>query len=141
MSRRCCTHRIPRGFIDPISSRTDALAVLSIAAPFGNDTVAILLDPERRGIGIIMVTGTIDPDTLFWVIDLCIEARYPNLAGLVLASARPGGDMEAADRERWIEATLHCDDAGIELVEWFVIGEHIACPRDLAGEPSRWSSR
>jgi hypothetical protein len=153
MSRSCSRRRVPRvtprhirrglprGFIDPIESRADALAVLSLAAPFGHDTVAILLDTERRGIGIVVVTGTTDPDALFRVIDLCIQARYTDLAGLVLASSRPGGDMETTDRERWIEATVHCDDAGIELVEWFVIGEHVACPRDLTGEPPRWSAR
>jgi hypothetical protein len=149
MSRSCSRRRIPRGtprhvprgYIDPIDSRADALAVLCLAAPYGNDTVAILLDAQRRGIGIVVVTGTLDPDALFRVIDLCIQARYTDLAGLVLATSRPDGDMEAADRERWIEATSYCDDAGIELVEWFVIGEHVACPRDLAGEPPRWGSR
>jgi hypothetical protein len=143
---RSCSHRrvarrIPRGFIDPIESRADALAVLSLAAPFGDDTVAILLDAQRCGIGIVVVTGTLDPDALFRVIDLCIQARYTDLAGLVLATSRPGGDMEATDRERWIEAAVQCDDGGIELVEWFVIGEHIACPRELAGEPPRWGAR
>ncbi len=67
MSRSCSRRRIPRGtprrvprgFIDPIESRADALAVLSLAAPFGHDTVAILLDAQRRGIGIVVVTGTL----------------------------------------------------------------------------------
>jgi len=75
------------------------------------------------------------------VIDLGIQARYADLASLVLATSRPGGDMQATDRERWIEAAMQCADGGIELVEWFVIGEHIACPRDLAGDPPRWGSR
>ena len=73
---RCSTRRVPRGFIDPIESRADALAVLSLAAPFGDDTVAILLDTERRGIGIVVVTGTTDPDAIFGVIDVCVNARY-----------------------------------------------------------------
>ncbi len=30
--------------------------------------------------------------------------------------------------------------AGVELVEWFVIGDDIHCPRDLLGEPPRWRS-
>ena len=141
MSRSCSTRRIPRGYIDPIESRADALAVLSLAAPFGHDTVAILLDTERRGIGIVVVTGTTDPDAIFGVIDVCVHSQYRDIGGLILATGRPGGDMQAADRDRWIEATMHCDDGGIELVEWFIIGEHIACPRDLAGEPPRWRSR
>ena len=85
MSRSCSTHRIPRGFIDPIESRADALAVLSLTAPFGNDTVAILLDPERRGVGILVVTGTTDPDAIFRVIDVCVHARYTDIGGLILA--------------------------------------------------------
>ncbi len=36
--------------------------------------------------------------------------------------------MRPDDPERWIEADLQCDDAGVELVEWFVIGRHIVCP-------------
>ena len=140
MSRSCSTHRIPRGFIDPIESRADALAVLSLAAPFGDDTVAILLDPERRGVGILVVTGTTDPDAIFRVVDVCIHARYTDVGGLSLATSRLGSDMQPVDRDRWIEASMQCDDAGVELVEWFVIGTHIACPRELAGDPSRWSS-
>lgn len=141
MSRSCSTHRIPRGFIDPIESRADALAVLSLTAPFGNDTVAILLDPERRGVGILVVTATTDPDAIFRVIDVCVHARYTDIGGLILATSRPDGDMQPVDRDRWIEAAMQCDDAGVELVEWFVIGRHITCPRELAGEPARWGTR
>ena len=124
MSRSCSIRRIPRGFIDPIESRADALAVLSLAAPFGDDTVAILLDPERRGIGIVVVTGTTR--------SRCnLPGDRPLHPGSVHRTspasswprARPGGDMQAVDRERWIEAAMQCDDAGIELVEWFVIGD------------------
>ena len=75
MSRSRSTHHVPRGSIDPIDSRTDALAVLALAAPFGHDTVAILLDPERRGVGILIVTGTTHPDAMFEVIDVCIQAQ------------------------------------------------------------------
>ena len=140
MSRHHPTHRVPRGGIDPIRSRADALAVLALAAPFGDDTVAILLDAERRGIGLVVVTGTFDPDAIFGVISVCSGARQPGIAGLILATSRPDGDLVAADLDRWIEASLQCDDAGIELVEWFVIGAHIACPRELAGDPPRWST-
>jgi DNA repair protein RadC len=140
MSRSCSNHRIPRGFIDPIKSRSDALAVLSLAAPFGDDTVAILLDPERRGVGILVVTGTTDPDAIFRVIDVCVHAQYTDVAGIILATSRPGGDLQPVDRNRWIEAAMQCDDAGVELVEWFIIGRRITCPRELAGDPPRWDA-
>jgi hypothetical protein len=132
------THRIPRGFVDPIESRADALAVLSLAAPFGHDTIAILLDAERRGLGIFVVTGTIDPDAIFRIIDVCIDARYTEVSGLVIATSRPGGDIQPGDRERWNEAALQCAGGGVELVEWFVIGRRITCPRELVGDEPRW---
>ena len=141
MSHSSSPHRIPRGFIEPIDSRSDALAVLALAAPFGHDTVAILLDPERRGVGILIVTGTTHPDAMFEVIDVCIQAQRTEVGGLVLATSRPGGDVQPVDRDRWIEADLQCDAAGVELVEWFVIGRHITCPRELAGDPTRWAHR
>ena len=113
--------------------------MLALAAPFGDDTAAILLDADRRGVGIVVVTGTTDPDAIFRVIAACGNARRPEIAGLILASSRPGGDLVVDDLDRWLEASLQCDDAGIELVEWFVIGTHVACPRELAGDPPRWS--
>ncbi len=97
MSRSCSAHRIPRGFIDPIESRADALAVLSLAAPFGHDTVAILLDAERRGMGIFVVTGTTDPDAIFRIIDVCIQARYTDVSW-PRPRHEPAGRRRAAGR-------------------------------------------
>ena len=141
MSRHCSTHLVPRGGVDPIRSRADALAVLALAAPFGDDTAAILLDADRRGVGILVVTGTTDPDAIFRVIAACGNARRPEIAGLILPTSRPGADVVVDDLDRWLEASLQCDDLGIDLVEWFVIGTHITCPRELAGDPPRWSRR
>ena len=138
MSRSRPTHRIPRGFIDPIESRADALAVLALAAPFGHDTIAILLDPDRCGVGILVVTDTRDDDAIFRIIDVCIDAQYTEISGLILATSRPGGDVMSTDASRWRRASSQCDEAGIELVEWFVIGTHIACPRELTGDQPRW---
>lgn len=39
MSRNRPFHPVPRGGIDPIRSREDALAVLTLGAPYGHDTV------------------------------------------------------------------------------------------------------
>ena len=94
MSRSRPTHRIPRGFIDPIESRADALAVLALAAAFGHDTIAILLDPDRCGVGILVVTDTRDDDAIFRIIDVCIDAQYTEISGLILATSRPGGWVE-----------------------------------------------
>lgn len=139
MSRSRSTHRVPRGGIDPIRCEADALAVLALGAPYGHDIIGITLDAERCGRTIHVVTGTVDPEALFRVIDLCLIDSMPDAHGLVLASSRPGGGLEAADRHRWIEAAAQCDDAGVELVEWFVLGRAITRPRELAGAPPRWN--
>ncbi len=61
---------------------------------------------------------------------------------VVVASVRvpvPGvDDLDERDVDRWLECSSMLDDAGIELLEWFVIGRRIHCPRDLVGEPRRW---
>jgi hypothetical protein len=138
VSRFCSVRRIPRGGIDPIRSAADALAVFALAAPFGNDTVALVLDQERRGNTIVVVSGTTAPDALFDVIDLCLTRCDVSVGALVIATSRPGGHITTDDVDRWVEASLQCDDAGVELVEWFVIGAEISRPRELAGDPPRW---
>jgi hypothetical protein len=30
------------------------------------------------------------------------------------------------------------EQAGVELLEWFVISGDVTCPRDQLGEPPRW---
>ncbi|HSL73842.1 MAG TPA: hypothetical protein VK853_05225 [Ilumatobacteraceae bacterium] len=140
MSQTRSTHRVPRGGIDPIRDEADALAVLALLAPFGHDTIALVLDDERRGNTAFVVTGTTDPDALFTVIDLCCAASTVDAHALVLASSRPGGGIDWSDAVRWADATLQCDDAGVELIEWFVIGRQIERPRELAGDPPRWAS-
>lgn len=139
MSHSRSAHRVPRGGIDPIRCEADALAVLVLGAPYGHDIIGITLDTERRGHTIHVVTGTTDPDALFGVIDLCLADSRPDAHGLVLASSRPRGGLVATDRQRWVEAAAQCDDAGVELVEWFVLGDAVTRPRELAGDPPRWN--
>jgi hypothetical protein len=144
MSRSCSRGRARRHrvtFAGPIDSESDALAVLEMGAPYDHDTIAILLDAERRGIGAIVVTDTFDPDALFTVIDVCVAGPVLDVDAVILATSRPGGDMTPADLDRWFEAATQCNDAGIELVEWFVLGTRVERPRELAGDPPRWGTR
>lgn len=148
MSRNRSSKRMPRGGIDPIRSADDALAVLALAAPYGHDTIAILLDDRRRGCSIIIVNDTIDDEALFTVIDACIgvaqrvnETEPVVLQGLILATSRPDGDAVGADVHRWLEASDHCRAGGLDLVEWFVLGRSgPVCPRVMFGEPERWAA-
>jgi len=111
--------------------------------PPESDTIAILLDHERRGLSIFTVTGTTDPDAMFDVLDIIVgvgEGGSDRLGGMILASIRPGGRVEPEDVDRWLEASEITELGGLELVEWFVVGDNTACPRDLLGEPPRWNA-
>lgn len=144
MSRNRTFHPVPRGGIDPIRSADDALAVLALAAPYGHDTIVILLDAERRGSSITVVTDTVDHDALFGVIEVCVSATAAHgapIEAMIVASSRPGGDVEPDDVHRWLEAGDLCRSGGIELIEWFVLGRSgPQCPRELFGDRERWAS-
>ena len=142
MSRNPSFHAVPRGGIDPIRSADDALAVLALGAPYGHDTIVILLDSDRCGSSVMVVTDTVDADALFRVIDRCVDAteQYPVIDAVILASSRPDGDTEPDDIHRWLEASDQCSAGGLELVEWFVLGRSgPQCPRQRFGEPARWA--
>ena len=143
MTHLCSANRVPRALIDPIDSADEALELVGFVMkhPPEPDTIAVLLDHERRGLTIFTVTGTTEPDAMFDVLDLIIDARSSSghrLGGVVLASVRPEGGVEPADIDRWLEASDMAELAGIELVEWFVVGDDTTCPRDLLGQPPRW---
>jgi hypothetical protein len=143
MSRHQPYHPAPRAGIDPIRSADDALAVLALGVPYGDDTIMVLLDAERRGSSILVVTGTVDADALFDVIDVCVEATCaaPEIAAVIIASSRPSGDVEPDDVHRWLEASDRCRAGGLVLVEWFVLGRSgPRCPRELTGEPAGWAN-
>ncbi|MEO1059357.1 MAG: hypothetical protein AAFY28_20825, partial [Actinomycetota bacterium] len=56
----------------------------------------------------------------------------------VLASIRPGDPADPSDVERWVASDALLADAGIELLEWFVISDRTECPREFTSEPARW---
>lgn len=136
------TRRVPVARIDPIDSAEDALAVMSIAVarPLIAETIAILLDDDRRGLAIVDVLGTIDPDAMFDVLDRCIlSPLLEDFASMVLVTVRPDGSIDPDDVDRWLEASTQCALFGLQLIEWFVVCPEVTiCPRDLLGEPPRW---
>jgi hypothetical protein len=142
MSRNRRFHPVPRGGIDPIRSAEDALAVLALAAPYGNDTIVIALDADRCGSSVTIITDTVDPDALFDVISIFVAAAASEQAiqALIVASSRPDGDVEHHDVHRWLEASDLSRAGGLELIEWFVLGRSgPRCPREMFGEPERWA--
>lgn len=147
----CSSRRFPRAGVDPIDGPDVALAVIDLAVCSADvpETVVLLLDRRRRGLGITVVSETWFPDDVLEVVE-CISGvarptdgvRSDIVRGLVVASVRPEGlDPAVADGDdqmRWLELDQLATSAGLELVEWFVIGRHTICPRDLVGAPPRW---
>lgn len=128
----------------PVRSATDALRVLLLATPppLAAETLAFFLDDEGRGGVITIVSDTTDPSTVLPVAEcLCRAAEgVPSATALVIASARPGGSVLAADGARWHELSRVAAEHGVRLLEWFVIGaDGVHCPRELVGDPDRWS--
>jgi hypothetical protein len=149
MSMFCATHRAPRAAVDPIDSAAAALAVVALAMrrPPTHETIALVLDTDRRGRTIVVVDGTHEPDAVLDVIERVAGsiAESGRSGCVVLATIRPGGGPEEGDDDRWLEASDLADDVGVELLEWFVItgdspslGARTWCPRDLLGETPRW---
>jgi hypothetical protein len=135
-------HRIPRARIDPISDAPTALALIraTAALPPRPETILALLDDAHRGLALVSVDGTTEPDHVLEVVE-CVtsaELHATGLGGVIVASVRPGGSIDEGDADRWFELCDLTDDAGVELLEWFVLGRAISCPRDLVGVPPRW---
>jgi hypothetical protein len=149
MSMFCAAHRLPRAAVDPIDGPVPALAVVDLAMrrPLRHETIALVLDGDRRGRTVVVVDGTDEPDAVLDVVERVAGsiAASGRPGCLVLATVRPGGGLLDGDDDRWLEASELADDVGVDLLEWFVISgdrpstaAHATCPRDLLGEAPRW---
>ncbi len=134
---------IPRAHRDPLRTSVDALLLIMLLLDTDaqDETMVFVLDDARRGIGIMRVTGTGDPDSLLGVVDSVAEASQssPGAAGLILVSARASSAISVDDLRRWHEADESCSDANLDLVEWFVVSTEVSCPRELCGVAPRWA--
>jgi len=136
---------LPRARVDRIDTFDVALDVLAHAAdcPLVPQTIVVGLDDRHRGRSIHVIAGTLHPDALLDVLDHLLVARRrrsPRNDGeaVLAATVRPGGDVLRSDVDRWLEASRLTDEVGVELLEWFVVGRRLVCPRDLLGERPRW---
>ena len=139
-------HRLPRAGVDAIDCAETALLTLAMAIqqPRRAETVTLLLDDQRRGIAVAVVSGTHQPDDVLEVVE-CFTRRAAHagrVGSIVVASVRPNADddddIADTDVDRWLEMSDIAEQAGVELLEWFVIGGGVRCPRDQLGEPPRW---
>jgi hypothetical protein len=151
VSKFCGAHRAPRAGVDPIVDAGGALDVVQLAmsSPPTEETIVVVLDEDHRGRTVVVVDGTNDDDAVLEVVERVAAsmAGAPDGPGaMVVASIRIGRGPSAADGDRWLEASDLAEDAGVELLEWFVVqadGDAIVatCPRDLLAEAPRWRSR
>ena len=139
-------HRLPRAGIDAIDCAETALLTLAMAIqqPLRAETVSLLLDDQRRGIAVAVVSGTHRADDVLEVVE-CFTRRAAHggrIGAIIVASVRPDAvdepDQSEADIDRWLEMSEIAEQAGVELLEWFVIAGDVTCPRDRLGEPPRW---
>ncbi len=137
-------HRLPRAGIDTIDAPGRALhaIAMSMAIPPRPETLVILLDEARRGLTIVTVTDCTDPDHVVDAIEvLTAPANTQGVIGaIIVASIRPDGATDERDVDRWIELSEIAEAHGVQLLEWYVVGREIVCPRDLLGEPPRWGT-
>lgn len=137
------SRRLPRAGVDAIVHPDTALALLhaAVSAPIRDETVVVLLDHLRRGMGLVVVSGTGDPDAAVVVVDrvLAPVVHGGTVAAAIVATVRPGRvDDELADAERWLDLDRAARRHGVELVEWFVLGDGVSRPRELLNAPPRW---
>lgn len=136
--------RLPRAGIDPITDADTAFITISMAVhrPLRHETVVVLLDDARRGLGIVVVSGTRPAGAVVGVVETLLDpgVHAGQVSAMIVASVRPvgGTGVDGDDIDRWLEMSDLAEQADIELLEWFVIADRVSCPRDLLGEPPRW---
>ncbi len=128
----------------PVRCGIDALRVLLLSAsqPLEAETLVFLLDRHGNGSIVTVVSGTVDPDAVLAVAECLSRAAegLPHAEAMVLATVRPTGTVLPGDIDRWMEASETARAHGVALIEWYIIGASGAqSPRDLLGEPERWS--
>ena len=139
--------RLPRAGVDPIDDADTAFITISMAVhrPLRHETIVALLDDARCGLGVVVVSDTGDRNAVVEVVECLLDPTVHGgrVGALIVASVRPeqsDGDAgpDEHDIDRWLEMSDLTEQAGSELLEWFVIGSAVSCPRDLLGEPPRW---
>lgn len=122
---------LPRAHLDPIITQQDMLAVLSLAIrrPLCSEVIAILMDEEQRGIGLLSFDEPRSYSSLVHhLIGLCSTAAIAS--SVILASIRPNELSHNNDVADLRYMQQQCAHAGITLREWFVVSRGaIRCVR------------
>ena len=115
---------LPRAHLDPIVTSQDILAVLSLAIrrPLCNEVIAILMDEEQRGIGLLSFDEPHSPTSLVHqLIGLCSTTAITS--SVIIASVRPRELWKSDDQSQLKFMRQQFGNAGITMREWIVMSE------------------
>jgi len=113
---------LPRAHLDPIVSSQDMLAILSLAIrrPLRNEVIAILMDEEQRGIGLLSFDEPHSPASLIHqLIGLCSTTAIAT--SVIIASVRPRELWKVDDQSQLKFMRQQFTNAGITMREWIVV--------------------
>lgn len=135
---------LPVAGVDRIEDAATALMLVDALAsdPRSHQTLIVLLDDEHRGFSIVNIPSTVDNDSVLYAADHMagVAHHLDEIGAVIIASFRPGGSDELDDVERWLTIDEQLNAVGVELIEWFVIGTSVSCPRALLGDAPRWAA-
>ena len=129
---------VPRPFIDPIHSLLEAVGISSLVVqrPLQDRTYALVLDEQRRGLGILQASALSLVSAHYLIGRL---SDIPHAHAVVLVSTRTQTCMQPGDQDllELLHATFN--HAGITIHDWVVMGRggHY-CPRSLTDAPDPW---
>ena len=113
---------VPRAQLDPITTPTEKLSVfaLALSRPLRDETIALCCDHQQRGLGIFAFDSKLK---LTQIIDRIIGAaiNIDSIATICLLSSRRGASQDATDSSQFFMAKNRCQDAGLDLTNWFLV--------------------
>lgn len=131
---------VPTAGVDPIDSRSEAIAAVSlvVSRPLRAETVVLTLDAEHRGVGMVAIDGTDGArsvetiaahlDTVIALADLAQHAlgisRDPT-ERVVIITVDPTG---STPHHRPDQLDRLCEGAGVELLDWLALGPDTVTP-------------
>jgi hypothetical protein len=131
---------IPQPFIDPIDALVEALGIacLSIPRPLTAHTIAIVTDAQRRCIAMVRFP-TLTESSIHAIVGH--SSLLPDAHSVVLVSVRTTAPISTTDPDLLQRCTNIVNNAGLQLLDWAVIGVGgLYCPRSLTESADPWSS-
>lgn len=134
---------VPRAHRDPITSATQALSVFSLAItrPLRPETLVLMLSKDHQGVGLFALNSGGNLHSLInHIIGRC--AAEDSARAVAIASVRPQLHSQFHCTVEWTMASELCRRAGVQLVDWFIVGRHgVDRPRIITSEPDAWHTK